>query len=224
MRGIIALKASLVASSVLAAAVGLAISPASTASAAIDGLTANSVSAGSTWTVSGSTGTFSGVATNPTLTDTQTGTALRCKSAGVSGTVLNGTGQPGTGIGSFTSATWTSCSGPLGIAYNATGSNFPWKFNAVSYNAGVTTGTLTNVKTHMSGVGCTADFGGSTSGSAATLDVKYSNSTHTLTVLGTGDLHIWNVSGECLGLFNSGDSVSFQGDVVSLDNITIMSP
>ena len=104
--------------------------------------------------------------------------------------------------------TWTSCSGPLGITFAVTAGGLPWALNATSYSAGVTTGTLTGVAAHISGLGCTADFGGATSGSTATLNATYNNSTHVLAVSG-GNLHAYNVSGTCLGLINSGDAATY---------------
>ena len=118
-----------------------------------------------------------------------------------------------TGVAAISSVTWTSCSGPLGITFAVTAQGLPWAVHATSYSAGVTTGTLTGVQAHISGLGCTADFGGATSGSTATLDVSYSNATHTLSVSG-GDLHAYNVSGTCLGLINANDPASYTGDYV----------
>lgn len=202
-------KSSLVTGAALAAAVGLAAAPASAAG---------------TWTVSGG-GTFTGTSTNSVLTDSKTGTQLKCTSSKATGSAANGTGLSGTGLGSISGVTWTSCSGPLGITFTVTAQNLPWALNAVSYASPVTTGTLSGVKAHISGAGCTADFGGATNGSAATIDIKYSNTTHVLSVLGTGDLHAWNVSGICLGLLNSGDAVSYKGDyTLSPATLVITSP
>jgi hypothetical protein len=202
-------KSSLVTGAAFVAAVGIAASPATAAG---------------TWTVTGG-GTFTGTSTNSVLTDTKTGTQLKCTSSKATGSAANGTGLSGTPIGSISAVTWTSCSGPLGITFNVTAQGLPWGLNAVSYASGVTTGTLTGVKAHISGAGCTADFGGATNGSAATIDVKYTNSSHTLTVLGTGNLHAWNVSGICLGLLNSGDAVTYKGDyALSPATLVITSP
>jgi hypothetical protein len=202
-------KSSLVTGAALAAAVGLAASPASAAG---------------TWTVTGG-GSFTGKSTNSTLTDSSTGTQLKCTTSTATGSAANASGASGTGIGSISAVTWTSCSGPLGITFSVAAQNLPWAINAVSYASPVTTGTITGVKAHISGAGCTADFGGATSGSTATLDVKYNNTTHVLSLLGTGNLHAWNVSGICLGLINSGDAVSYKGDyALSPATLQITSP
>jgi hypothetical protein len=202
-------KGTLVTGAAFAAAIALAASPASAAG---------------TWTVAGG-GSITGVSTNSVLTDSGTGTQLKCTSSHAGGTATNGTGLSGTGIASITSVTWTSCSGPLGITFTVAAQGLPWAVNAVSYSAGVTTGTLSGVKAHISGLGCTADFGGATSGSAATLNVTYTNSSHTLSIKGTGNLHAYNVSGTCLGLINSGDAASYKADyVVTPSTLQLTSP
>ncbi|WP_335982679.1 hypothetical protein [Streptomyces sp. CA2R106] len=202
-------KGGVVTGAAFAAALGLAISPASAAG---------------TWTVTGG-GAFTGTSTNTVLKDTATGTTLTCKTSTATGTAANTTGASGTGIASIASVAWTSCSGPLGITFTVTADGTPWALNAVSYSGGVTTGTLTGVKAHISGLGCTATFAGASSTTAATLDVTYTNSTHDLKVLGTGNLHAYNVSGTCLGLINSGDATTYSGDyTVSPTTLQITSP
>ncbi|WP_231905096.1 MULTISPECIES: hypothetical protein [Streptomycetaceae] len=106
-----------------------------------------------------------------------------------------------------------------------TAKNTPWSLNGTSYNSstGVTTGTLTGVEAHISGSGCTADFGSTSATTPATLTGSYSNSTHTLSISG-GNLTAYNVSGLCLGLLNSGDSVTYQADYVLNGSQTVTSP
>jgi hypothetical protein len=202
-------KGGVVTGAAFAAALGLAISPASAAG---------------TWTVTGG-GAFTGTSTNTVLKDSATGTTLTCKTSTATGTAANTTGASGTGIASIASVAWTSCSGPLGITFTVTADNLPWSLNAVSYSGGVTTGTLTGVEAHISGLGCTATFAGASATTPATLDVTYTNSTHDLKVLGTGNLHAYNVSGTCLGLINSGDATTYSGDyTVSPTTLQITSP
>lgn len=202
-------KSTIVAGAALAAAIGFSTSPASAAG---------------TWTVTGG-GAFTAIATNPILTDTNTGTQLKCTKSNAGGTAPNGTGLSGTAIASISSVTWTSCSGPAGITFGVTAQGLPWKLNATSYVAatGTTTGTLTGVKAHISGL-CNADFNGPTSGSTATLTGTYVNSTHTLTISG-GNLKAYNVSGICLGLINNGDSATYSANyVVTPSTLKITSP
>lgn len=202
-------KGTLVTGAAFAAALALAASPASAAG---------------TWSVAGG-GSITAVSTNTLLTDTSTGVQLKCVTSDATGSAADGTGLAGDGLASITGVTWDSCTGPLNIQFDVTADNTPWQINATSYSNGVTTGTLTGVEANTSGLGCTADFGGASAGTPATLDVTYTNATHTLTLLGTGDLHAYNVSGTCLGLLNSGDPASYVGDyVVSPSTLTITSP
>ncbi|GAA2132739.1 hypothetical protein GCM10009760_08060 [Kitasatospora kazusensis] len=188
------------------------------------GLTAGSASAAGTWTATPG-GAWTAKATTPKLTDTSTGTQLTCSSSSAAGTLQSGSGLSGTGISSITSVGWTSCSGPFGITFTVTANGLPWALNAVSYNAttGVTTGTITGVKAHISGAGCTADFAGTSSTTAATLNGTYTNSSHTLSLSG-GNLHAYNVSGSCLGLLNSGDAATYVANYVLAGAQTITSP
>ncbi len=214
MRKTTALKSSLVAAAAITSALGLV----------------GSASAAGTWTVSGfptPPAGVTGTSTNTVLTDPATGTQLKCTTASVTVTATNGTGLSGTNLAQVTAASWSGCSGPLGITFSVTAQNLPWSLNAVSYNSttGVTTGTLTGVEAHISGVGCTADFRGTSSTTPATLNGTYTNSSHKLTVLGTGgNLHAYNVSGSCLGLINNGDAANYTGDYITSTPVTITSP
>ncbi|MFC9327643.1 hypothetical protein [Kitasatospora sp. NPDC057015] len=192
--------------------------------AAAAGLAASPAYAAPTWTVTPG-GAWTAKAASPKLTDTKTGTKLTCTSSSAAGTLQSGSGLSGTGISSITSVGWVSCSGPLGITFTVTPQGLPWSLNAASYNSatGVTSGTLTGVKAHISGAGCTADFYGPTSTSSATLTGTYANSTNTLTLSG-GDLHAYNVSGTCLGLINNGDAATYNAAYVLASAQTITSP
>ncbi|BFV60328.1 hypothetical protein KCMC57_up54320 [Kitasatospora sp. CMC57] len=204
-------KGALVAAAGLTAAVGLTFAP----SAATGSTTA-------TWTASPG-GAWTAKAVSPKLTDTKTGTKLTCTSSAAAGTLApTSNGLP---ISSITSVSWSSCSGPLGITFAVTPLNLPWSLNALSYNAatGVTTGNLSGVKAHISGAGCTADFAGPTSTTAATLTGSYNNSTNTLTISG-GDLHAYAVSGSCLGLLNNNDPAVYNAAYVLSAPQVITSP
>ncbi|MFC5910721.1 hypothetical protein [Streptacidiphilus monticola] len=195
---------------VLATAVGCAL-----------GVGVTTASAAGTWTVSGGT-SFTGSASSPTLTDSRSGAKLTCTSSAASGTAANGTGLSGTGIASLSSVSWTNCTGPAGITFTVTPQGLPWAFNAVSYSAPVTTGTLTGVKAHISGTLCSADFQGATAGSTATLNGSYNNTTHQLTISG-GNLHAYNVVG-CLGLIANNDAATYNGVYTVSPALTITSP
>ncbi|WP_327291421.1 hypothetical protein [Streptomyces sp. NBC_01198] len=192
-------KSSLVTGAALAAAIGLAASPASAAG---------------TWTVTGG-GSFKATASHPILKDTNTGTTLNCTSSAAGGSATNGTGLSGTNIAAISSLSFTGCTGPAGISFNVAPQGLPWHLNAVSYNAstGVTTGTLTGVIAKLTGL-CNATFAspsGSTTG--ASLNATYTNGTHTLAITG-GNLKAYSVSGICLGLINNNDLAVFTGNYV----------
>ncbi len=209
MRKTTALKSSLITTAALASALGLV----------------SSASAATTWTVSGFPTPPAGV--TYTSTDAKLdGVTCTLATATVTGT--NGTGLSGTGLAHVTTAAWSGCSGPLGLTVSLTAQNLPWNLNAVSYDSatGVTTGTVTNVEAHISigGVGCTADLRGSSSTTPATLDFRSTNSARTVSFPGTDNLHYYNVSGSCLGLFNSGDQATYTADYVTTSPVTITSP
>ena len=65
-----------------------------------------------TWTVRPG-GTITATASTAALTDTTTGTTLGCSGASMSGTLKPGSGLPGRGIGSITTAVF-HCAGPTG--------------------------------------------------------------------------------------------------------------
>ncbi|MEU9129683.1 hypothetical protein AB0D08_16515 [Kitasatospora sp. NPDC048540] len=201
-------KGALVAAAALSAAAGLALAPATATTTA-------------TWTASPG-GAWTAKAASPKLTDTRTGTKLTCSSSSAAGVLSSGNGLP---ISTISSVSWASCTGPLGITFAVTPQNLPWGINALTYNSatGVTTGTVTGVKAHISGAGCTADFAGPTSTTPATLTGTYSNSTNTLTISG-GDLHAYNVSGSCLGLLNNGDAATYNAAYVLSAPQAITSP
>jgi hypothetical protein len=144
-----------------------------------------------------------------TFIDHTTGTATACLSATVSGTLKHGSGLPGSRVGSLSAVSIGRCSGAGGPQYTLQPTDLPWHVNLSSYDAatGVVTGTVSHLQITLSGNGCTAVIDG-TSGTASDGRVRftYTDSTGRLTVLATGgNLHFWNVSAGCLGLFNTGD-------------------
>lgn len=170
-------------------------------------VTAGSAASGSTVAL---TGTATGTASAPaiTFTDTTTNQVLNCVSGTAPGTTTVGAGQSGAGLATIdgASTTWTSCTGPLGLAFTVSGSG-SWILNATGATAGGTTpGTITSASASVSDPGiCSFDVSGSvtgsyTNGSPATLSVAADNSTLTIS----------NVNG-CLGIINDGDAATFVG-------------
>ena len=158
------------------------------------------------------------------LTDTKTGSVLSCASSTSSGTLKSGHGISGTQLGSITKLGFTNCTGPLGLTFKVTNSGFPWKLTGTSYKNGVTTGTITGIKSLLTGPSCTANVAGTTATTPGTVAVTYSNTTGKLTVLTAGGtLHIWNVKG-CAGLIGSKDATTFSGSYAVTPKQKITSP
>jgi hypothetical protein len=181
------------------------------ATAAVIGMSAAPALAATTWSVSPG-GAITGKSGTTTLKDTTTGNSLSCKSSTTKATLKKGTGLAGAGLGSITSVTFATCTGPLGLTFTVKSNDLPWKLNAVSYNAttGVTTGTITGIDATLTGPSCTATVDGTGAGKHnGMVKGTYNNSTGKLAVLATGgNLHIYNVTG-CAGLINSGDASQF---------------
>jgi hypothetical protein len=195
---------------VLALSAGSAVAAADTAVAA-------------TWTVKPG-GAITAKAGTTTLKDTKTGSTLTCKSSSGKGKVKSGKGLPGAGIGSITTLSFSTCTGPLGLTFTVKTTHFPWHLNAVSFSSGVTTGTITGIHATLTGPSCSAvvDGTGATANNGK-VKAKYSNSTGKLTTTGAGNLHIYNVHG-CAGLIGSGDGSSFKGSYTITPKQTITSP
>ncbi len=208
------------AGSVLVTGAALAGVLALTASSA---LAASSTGAAVTWTVKPG-GAITAKAGVTTLKDTKTGSTLTCKTSSGKGTVKSGSGLSGTGIGSITALSFSTCTGPLSLVFTVKTTHFPWHLNAVSFSSGVTTGTITGIHATLSGPSCSAvvDGTGATANNGR-VTAKYSNGTGKLTTTGAGNLHIYKVSG-CAGLINSGDGSSFKGSYAITPKQTITSP
>ena|SRR5215469_7997305 len=171
-------------------------------------------------------GAITAKAGKTTLTDTKTGSVLTCASSSSSGTLKKGHGISGTNLGSISKLSFSTCTGPLNLTFTVSNSNFPWTLHGTAFNAtsGVTTGTITGIKSKLSGPGCSANVAGSTASATGTVKVTYTNSTHKLKVLGSGgNLHVFNVSG-CAGLINSGDPTQFVGTYLVSPTQKITSP
>ncbi|HEY1617048.1 MAG TPA: hypothetical protein VGG25_05485 [Streptosporangiaceae bacterium] len=161
--------------------------------------------AATTFTVSPG-GAYTGTAGTTTFTDTNTGSALTCKSATAKGTLKSGSGLSGTGIGTITGTTFTTCTGPLGISFTVKQVG-TWSLNLTSYTSPTSTGYVSGIDATLSGSLCSATVTGSA-------DATYSNSTGVLTlkpVSGSG--HTLTISGVngCLGLLNNGNTSTFNG-------------
>jgi hypothetical protein len=162
-------------------------------------------------------GNISGKGKRVTLKDATTGTTITCTSSSMSGTVKFGQQLRPAGIGSLSSVTMLTCTGPGGrtftVATSASASH-PWLVNAQSWDATTTNTTLTisGIMASISGSGCTATVAGPSSTSPGT--VEATNAIDQFTAVDTlsvspsnGTAHLWNVSG-CSGLFHTGDALA----------------
>jgi hypothetical protein len=187
------------------------------------GATAAMATTATTWTLTPG-GVVSGSAGVTKLLDTTTHQTLTCKSSATKATLKHGSGQTNP-IGSITSVTFSSCTGPGGLAFTVATSastTTPWHLTGNTFSGGVTHGKITGIKASLSGSGCSATVAGTTATSTGTVTGTYTNSTGILKVSG-GNLHVWNVSG-CLGLINSGDGTTFTGSYAITPKQTITSP
>jgi hypothetical protein len=174
------------------------------------------------WTVSPG-GSFTGRAGTTELADTTTGqAAIICASSSLRGTFKSGSGLPGAGIGSITTASFRrGC-------FTLTAGRLPWKVNAKSYEpaTGTTIGTITGVHlrfTDPTFCDFTADGTSATAGNG-TVRFRYANGTGRLRVLRAGgNLHIYRVQG-CSGVFHNGDTATLSGACMITPVQAITSP
>jgi hypothetical protein len=157
------------------------------------------------------------------LKDTTTGdAAIICASSSSRGTFRSGSGLPGTGLGSWTAASFS------GGCDTLTASLFPWKVSANSYTAGTgtTAGTISGVHLVFTDPGF-CDFaadGTSATAGNGTVRFRYTNGTSKLKILATGgNLHIYHVQG-CGGVFHNHDAAALSGTYVITPAQTIASP
>jgi hypothetical protein len=162
-------------------------------------------------------GNVSGTAKQFTLKDATTGTVIACKSSTISGAIKFGQQLAKAGIGSFSSVTMLTCTGPGGKTFTVTTSasaSHPWLLNAQSWDEITTNTTMTmsSIMASVSGPGCSATVAGPSP--TATGTVGAVNNINAFTFADTlsvgpsgGTLHAWNVSG-CSGLFTSGDALT----------------
>lgn len=163
--------------------------------------------AATTWTVSPG-GHITATSGTAVLTDTRTGASVSCAVASLAGSLKSGSGLSGTGIGSITAFSLSSCTGPGGQSFTATSSSFPWQVNALTYNGhnaharkvGTTMGDIIAAKVALTSLVCHILWWGQ----PAILAFEYINTTAKLTTLATSGMSLYNVSG-CGGSFNTGD-------------------
>ncbi|MFD8822250.1 hypothetical protein ACFV1C_07815 [Streptomyces sp. NPDC059605] len=209
------LSRALFATTVAAAALGLAATSAS--ATALAGWTVSNPTAGGGFTAALKAGT------SATLVDTTTGQQVDCSVSPASGTAPSGTYASGAGLAKITGVTWGSaaspCPGPLGSSFTASlAPGAVISINASSYSGGISSGTLSGVKVNLVGdtiLGtCNAVISGTVS------NVTYNNATGELAInTGTG-LKVDSAT-NCAGLLNAGDSATFKATYKVANPISI---
>jgi hypothetical protein len=194
--------------------------------AAVLGLT--TAMAATTWTVKpgGAVTAKSGLVV---LKDTTTGSLVTCDSSPIKATLKSGTRLPGSGIGTISSFTFSTCTGPLNLAYTLTLSHLPFTLNALSYNSstGTTTAKIIGIHGTFRGPSCfyVLDGTGATMHNG-TLAITYINGTHKLKFLTTGgNLHVYQLS-SCgfLGPIHNNDHLTLSATGTVTPSQTITSP
>ncbi len=181
--------------------------------------------AATTWTVrpgGAVTANFGSV----TVRDANTGFVVTCPST-LKATLKSGTGLPGAGIGSVSSFTFGTCTGPLGFTYTLKLSHLPATLNATSYESstGTTTAEITGMHGTFVGTSCSYVLDGTgASQDNGTIAVTYVNGTGKLQLLASGNLHVYELQGGCFGLVNSGDHLTLSATGTATPAQTITSP
>jgi len=159
-----------------------------------------------TWTVTPG-GSLTSANHNFQMRDTTSDSGFYCSSSALSGKLNSGSGLLGSDLGSISSITVSDCSAPVG--YGLTFSDYPYVITASSYSSGTTTGRITGIHASGSGTGCTFVMDGTSANADNGYVVfTYSNSTGKLKFSAGGNLHVYQVTGTCLGILSDGDHLS----------------
>jgi hypothetical protein len=140
----------------------------------------------------------------------------------------SGSGLPGSHTGSLSAVSFGRCPGAGGPLFGLQAGGLPWHVNFSSYRAaeGVAWGTISHLHIALSGDGCTAVIDGTgATGRDGRVRFRYTDSTGLLKVRTTGgNLHWYDVSTGCLGLFNSGNSAALSVTYAVTPKQAITSP
>jgi hypothetical protein len=181
--------------------------------------TSLAATAAPTWTVSPG-GSFTGAQSGKvSITDTVTHKSVVCMKTTAAGSFKSGSGLSGTGIGSLTALSLTSCTDAKGLAFTATASALPWAINATKFVSSVATtyGTVTGAQIALAATGCSATIAGTTSATGGSVVVHIHNSPSKLKFESAGGtLHVYVTSG-CTGVFKNGNAVT-------VNNAYVVSP
>ena len=171
-------------------------------------LGATAALAATTWTIRPG-GAVTATATAAGFRDTKTRSIFTCQSVAISGRLKSGSGLAGSDAGSVSAVTFTHCTSPLGVTFTLTPKDLPWHLNLSGDSGGVVTGSISHMRSDLSGPSCSAVIDGtSATASDGRLNFSYADGTGRLATLTTGgSLHFYDVKG-CLGLFDSNDPLT----------------
>lgn len=172
---------------------------------------AGATTASAGYTVTGG-GSFAANASDTTLTNTRNGQALTCVDSNASGSVANGSGLSGTGIGSISALSFSGCTGPFNLTFDVTTSGFPWTIDATgtTTGTGTTSGAITGITARLESTNFLVPCDVTVTGS---VPISYENSTTMLHVLNSNATHQLTItSGSCaFDILKVGDVVDFNG-------------
>ena len=180
-----------------------------------------------TWTIKPGK-TVTGTAGTITVKDTTAGGQMKCTSSSVGATLKSGAGRTNP-LGKITPVAYNGCTAAgvgAGITPSASSTN-PWLLRGGTYSSGVTHGSIGNVQTSFSITGplgtCTGTVAGTSATTPGKIRVTYNNVNNSL-IMGGGNLHAWNVTGQCLGAIRTGDPLTVTGTYTISPRQTITSP
>jgi hypothetical protein len=196
------------------------------AAASVIGLAAAPALAAATWTVTPG-GSVTGTATKATVTDSTIPLSLTCTSSTAKGTLKNGHGLPGAGLGTVSSFAFSGCTAGASATVSVTSSSL----NGIHYSGTTKVAKMTITKFHgtfsvtiLPGCSATVD-GTSATAKNGLVQATFSNKTDALKVLATGgNLHLYNPTSGCGTAFKNGDAVNFTASYKLSAKQTITSP
>jgi hypothetical protein len=191
------------------------------------GVTTALAATATTWTVTPG-GTVTGTAGKTVITDTRSGGQVVCTSSSVTATLKSGTSQKNP-LGKITAVAYNGCAFSIaGASITASASSTsPWLLLGRTYSGGVTHGRISHIQGSFSITGpsgtCSGTFAGTSATTPGYVKATYRNSTGVLTT-GGGNVHAWNVAGNCLGALSTGDALTFVSQFAVSPAQTITSP
>jgi hypothetical protein len=122
-------------------------------------LGATTAPAATTWTVKPG-GAITATGTKVVFTDPKTRGNWTCQSVTVTGKLKSGSGLSGSGTGSISAVTFSTCTNPLGatsrVTFQVTATDLPWHINLSSFGNGVVTGSISHLQMQLLGPSCSA--------------------------------------------------------------------